>query len=147
MNAGVMTAKLFSSRKDQSSESACQGENADNSFSSSIQRLEAILISHASDCNHCLEMVLFREETLAEVGCDEYKRLLAGVNSVLLFLATAQPDLHINEHVLGEYCANLLPEAINRAVEEHAKICSFCADRLVGRFTHVIQKQRDLDHF
>ncbi len=48
----------------------------------SADEMQAVLQEHVMDCRHCLAMALFRSETLAEVGCEEYKDLLASIRSL-----------------------------------------------------------------
>ena len=142
-----MTTKSFSDRTDKPSETACQSGISEKSFASAIETLSVVLTEHASECRHCLEMVLFSEKSLADVGCDHYKRLLANADSVLLLFATSQSDAHVNEHNLQEYCSNLLTEDLNRSIEEHTKVCSFCANRLENCFSDAVRKRRALDQF
>jgi hypothetical protein len=41
-----------------------------------VDDTEALLTAHVVDCTHCLAMALYRDEALAEIGCEEYRSLL-----------------------------------------------------------------------
>ena len=104
----------------------------------SSEEMEATLIDHASHCRHCLAMVLFREETLAEVGCKKYKRLLASFKSLIEARATVErSNAHIAGNLLEEYCFNRLSEEDSRKVEQHIGVCSSCAESLDCRLVLV----------
>jgi len=44
--------------------------------------MQAVLAEHVIACRHCLAMALFRAETLAQVGCEEYKHFLASFHAI-----------------------------------------------------------------
>ncbi len=106
-------------------------------FPKSMAGMKAVLIRHAMDCRHCLAMVLFRQETLAEVGCDTYKNLLAEINSVLVLRERVRSGAHIEEDVIEEYCFNRLAQEDARRVEEHLAACPQCAEKLGHRMEFI----------
>ncbi len=106
-------------------------------FPKSAAGMKAVLIRHAIECRHCLAMVLFRQETLAEVGCETYKHLVADMNSVLRVRTRLRSGAHIDEEALEEYCFNRLGQEDSRRVEEHFASCPECAEKLEHRMEFI----------
>ena len=104
----------------------------------SALELEVGLTEHVVDCRHCLAMVLFRAEILDEVGCDEYKILLAKARAVCPTLtAPLSTTDHISEDILEEYCFNRACSNESARLEEHLERCSTCAKNLEKRLAFI----------
>jgi hypothetical protein len=88
------------------------------------EQAEAVLTEHVLGCRHCLAVALYRMETLAEVGCREYKALLNR--------AKAGIQLHLGGHVetiIGEeYSLDNLATLDRQRVEVHISACTDCAN-------------------
>ena len=108
-------------------------EVADLDFPKSSEQMSDVLTKHALECRHCLAAVLFREETLAEIGCDTYKRLLGQMRSELQIRASLDEECHVGEEILEEYCFNRLSAAEAERLERHFQLCAECDAKLQGR--------------
>ena len=108
-------------------------EVADLDFPKTSEQMSEVLTKHALECRHCLAAILFCEETLAVVGCDRYKELLAKMKSLLEVRASIEAGNHIDEDVLEEYCFNRLSEEESGKLEKHLKVCEMCEQNLRGR--------------
>jgi hypothetical protein len=88
------------------------------------EQAEAVLTEHVLGCRHCLAVALYLAETLAEVGCLEYKALLNR--------AKAGISLHLGGHletIIGEeYSLDNLAAFDRRRVEVHISACAECAN-------------------
>ena len=94
-----------------------------------IDAIEAVLTAHVVDCRHCLAMALYREETLAETGCEEYKILLEQMETLQQDMMSCEGD-HIDDAIVEDYCFNLLSSADCNRLENHVAECSACADKV-----------------
>jgi hypothetical protein len=94
---------------------------------------EAVLTAHVLGCKRCLAAVLFCDETLAHVGCRQYKSLFARMLSLLGTSDGTEHRDHVDTETLEEYCFNRLPETESLAMERHIQVCSRCAQDLAHR--------------
>jgi hypothetical protein len=108
-------------------------EVADLDFPKSSEQMSNVLTKHVLECRHCLAAVLFREETLAEAGCESYKRLLSKMRSALQLRASLNEECHVHEEILEEYCFNRLSPAEAERLERHFHSCAECDAKLQGR--------------
>jgi putative zinc finger protein len=109
----------------------------DMEFPRTAEQMEAALTDHAVDCRHCLAAALFRRESLAEIGCEEYQEMLAKMNTTLRVQETIEADEHVDEDVLEEYCFNRLSPEQNLRLEEHLIGCPSCADLVEDRLEFI----------
>ena len=109
----------------------------DMEFPRTAEQMEAALIDHAVDCRHCLAAALFRRETLAEIGCEEYRTMLGKMNTTLRVQEALEADDHITEDVLEEYCFNRLSPEQNLRLEEHLIGCPHCTDLIEDRLEFI----------
>ncbi len=108
-------------------------EVADLDFPKSSEQMSDVLTKHALECRHCLAVVLFRDETLAEAGCDSYKKLLARMRSALQLRASLERECHLEEDILEEYCFNRLSPEETQKLESHVHGCADCDGKLQHR--------------
>jgi hypothetical protein len=107
-----------------------------NALPRTTEQAEAVLTQHVLECRHCLAVALYRTETLAQMGCREYK--------ILLNRAKAGIELHLGGHVDGligeEYCLNHLVAPDRQRVEDHISECHDCVnviDRVSVFVSHI----------
>jgi len=96
----------------------------------SAEAMEATLLAHVLECRHCLAFALFDGLSLAETGCDRYKRMLSQMKTELRVHAALEIGAHVSEEAIEEYCFNRLPEPEAASLEEHMSGCEECASRL-----------------
>ena len=103
----------------------------------SVDEMEAALIKHVLACRHCLAMALYRQETLAESGCDKYRRTLAAMHAELEKRAALLSSEHIADDTLEEHCFNRLSQDASRKLEEHLAVCAPCAKKRNDRLEFI----------
>jgi hypothetical protein len=107
-----------------------------NALPRTTEQAEAVLTQHVLECRHCLAVALYQTETLAQLGCREYK--------ILLNRAEAGIELHLGGHLDGligeEYCLNHLIATDRQRVEDHISACHDCVnviDRASRTVSHI----------
>ena len=103
----------------------------------SVKEMEAALTEHVVDCRRCLAMILFREETLAEVGCEKYKILLASMHAACSVRASLASGGHIDENTLEEYCFNRLSPDESSSLKKHIGVCAAWSKNLEHRLEFI----------
>jgi hypothetical protein len=146
-SGGGVIAELISSNEKPSVGLKVSVASLDMAFPKSIEEMEGLLTRHVLSCRHCLAMALFREEALAETGCDEYTGMLNRMHSVLRVQNALECDKHIDEDALEEYCFNRLTESESEKLEEHVLGCPECAERLEDRFEFIACMKRAVELF
>ncbi len=96
----------------------------------SVEAMEETLREHVLECRHCLAFALFDEHSLAEMGCDNYRRMLSQMEAELQVQNSLKRGAHVSEQATEEYCFNLLSEQETANLEEHMKACEACASRM-----------------
>jgi hypothetical protein len=92
-----VTTKLIYHKKNPKLGLTVSVRGIDMDFPESAEQMEAALTEHVLCCRHCLAMILSRDETLAELGCDEYLSLLAEKTRVLQMRESRRSSADIDE--------------------------------------------------
>jgi len=106
---------------------------ADLDFPRSEAEMTETLLTHALNCRECLAIVLFEDVSLAEKGCEAYRRLLQRMRLALRTHLSLEADGHINDDVLDEYFFNRLSPTETARLEKHVLLCNDCARLLHAR--------------
>ena len=128
-----MVVELISRTENRKLGLTARVEVADLGFPKSSEQMSDLLTKHALECRHCLAAILYCEETLAEAGCEDYKKLLAKMRSELQLRASLDPISHVHEDILEEYCFNRLSPEEAQRLESHVNSCPDCQRKLEHR--------------
>ena len=108
-------------------------KSANLDFPQSEDEVYHELLSHALHCRECLAAVLFEDVSLAQRGCDVYRRMLSEMSSELTVQESLNSDSHLTDAFLEEYSFNRLGKEQIEQMEKHTLACAPCAERLRER--------------
>ena len=107
--------------------------SANLDFPQSEDEVYRELLLHALSCRECLAAVLFEDVSLAQRGCEVYRRMLFEMTSELTVQESLATDCHLSDAFLEEYSFNRLGKEQIGQMEKHILKCAPCAERLRER--------------